>query len=211
MVRLVVFIAFLLAGPTISLAGDWPTYAHDNQRTGITTENLSPPLALQWVFEPAFPPAQGWPLNVDGYGAYKTAPNVNYDDAYQVTVVDSIAYLAASGENRVYAIDAEQGKVLWTFATDAAPRLAPTIWQGRAYFGSDDGHVHCLDAVTGKTIWEFNAAINNQRLLGYGRFGSPWPVRAGVLIDHETAYFTAGLFPAEGVYLYAINALTGQL
>ena len=40
---------------------DWPTYAHDNQRSGITTEELSPPLNQAWVFEPAFQPARGWP------------------------------------------------------------------------------------------------------------------------------------------------------
>ncbi len=201
----------MLVGSSFTQAEDWPTYAHDNQRTGVTAEELSPPLGLAWIFEPAFPPAEGWPLNVDGYGAYKTAPNVNYDDAYQVTVVGSVAFLAASGENRVYTISAEHGHVLWTFTTDAAPRLAPTIWEGRAYIGSDDGHVHCLDAITGKSIWEFNAAINEQRLLGYGRFGSTWPVRAGVMIDNGVAYFTAGLFPSEGIYLYAVDALTGQL
>ena len=63
---------------------DWPTYAHDNQRSGITTEELSPPLNQAWVFAPAFQPARGWPLNVNGYGAWKNAPNVNYDDASHV-------------------------------------------------------------------------------------------------------------------------------
>jgi len=121
-------------------AEDWPTYAHDNQRTGVTNENVAPPLKLAWAFEPAFEPAEGWPLNVNGYGTHKSAPNVNYDDAYQVTVSGSVAYFAASGENRVYAVDSKDGVVLWTFATSAAPRLAPTIWNGRAFFGPDDGN-----------------------------------------------------------------------
>ena len=90
---------------------DWPTYAHDNQRSGITTEELSPPLNQAWVFAPAFQPARGWPLNVNGYGAWKNAPNVNYDDASQVVAVGSTAYLAASGENCVYAIDAASGGI----------------------------------------------------------------------------------------------------
>lgn len=210
-VFVVLSVAMTLMGPTVAQGEDWPTYAHDHQRTGVTSEKLAPPLGVEWTFEPAFPPAEGWPLNVNGYGAYKNAPNVNYDDAHQVTAVGSIAYFAASGENCVYAINADDGEVLWTFTTEAAPRLAPTIWKGRAYFGSDDGRVHCLDATTGKPIWEFNAATSDQRLLGYGRFGSVWPVRTGVLIDSGVAYFTAGLFPSEGVYLFALDAETGKL
>jgi len=211
MFRLVAMIALPLAGISLARAEDWPTYAHDNQRTGITSEKLSGPLSLAWTFEPAFPPAEGWPLNVNGYGAYKDSPNVNYDDASQVTVVGSVAYLSASGENRVYAIDVETGAVIWSFTTEAAPRLAPTIWKHRAYVGSDDGQVHCLDAASGKPRWTFNAAIHGQRLLGYGRFGSNWPVRAGVMIEDGVAYFTAGLFPSEGIYLHAVDAETGQL
>jgi outer membrane protein assembly factor BamB len=211
MFRTAIIVAISFLGPALAQAEDWPTYAHDNQRTGVTAEGLSLPLGLMWVFEPAFLPAEGWPLNVNGYGAYKTAPNVNYDDAYQVTAVGEIAYIAASGENRVYAIDVKRGRVLWTFTTEAAPRLAPTIWEGRAYVGSDDGRVHCLDAITGKSIWEFNAAISPQRLLGYDRFGSIWPVRAGVMVDDGVAYFTAGLFPSEGIYLFAVDAGTGKL
>jgi len=194
--RLLVFAAAITALAcffisSLALAEDWPTYAHDNQRTGVTTEKLVPPLSMSWVFEPAFKPAEGWPLNVNGYGAYKNAPNVNYDSAPQVTVAGSIAYFAASGENCVYAIDAMKGTILWTFITGAAPRLAPTIWKDRVYVGSDDGRVHCLDALTGKPKWTFNAAITDERLLGYGRFGSIWPVRAGVMIDDGVAYFTA--------------------
>ena len=190
---------------------DWPTYAHDNQRSGITTEELSPPLNQAWVFEPAFQPARGWPLNVNGYGAWKNAPNVNYDDASQVVAVGSTAYLAASGENCVYAIDAVRGEILWTFRTEAAPRLAPTVSNGRVYFGSDDGRVHCLDAETGAPVWHFNAALGDERLLGHGRYGSLWPVRAGVMIDDGCAWFTAGLFPSEGVFLYCVDAATGKL
>jgi hypothetical protein len=41
-------------------ARDWPTHAHDNQRSSVTDEQLSPPLSLQWTYEPSFPPARGW-------------------------------------------------------------------------------------------------------------------------------------------------------
>lgn len=38
-----------------------------------------------------------------------------------------------------------------------------------------------------------------------------WPCRTGVLVDDEVAYFCAGVFPAERVYVYAVNASDGSV
>ena len=67
------------AWAVIVRAQDWPTCMHDNQRTGVTTETLRPPLELAWVFRSLFPPAEGWAMPVNGYGARKNKPNVSYD------------------------------------------------------------------------------------------------------------------------------------
>ena len=40
---------------------------------------------------------------------------------------------------------------------------------------------------------------------------SLWPLRSGVLVDGGVAYFTAGLFPNERVFFYAVDAETGKL
>ena len=48
-------------------------------------------------------------------------------------------------------------------------------------------------------------------MLGSGKMISLWPVRTGVLVDDGTAYFGAGIFPAEGVVMYAVNAEDGKL
>ena len=40
---------------------------------------------------------------------------------------------------------------------------------------------------------------------------SRWPVRTGVLIDEDIAYFGAGVFPHENVYLCAANAKDGTI
>ena len=40
---------------------------------------------------------------------------------------------------------------------------------------------------------------------------SRWPIRTGVLIDDGIAYFAAGFFPHENVYLYAVHADDGKL
>ena len=101
--------------------------------------------------------------------------------------------------------------MIWTFFTGGPVRLAPTVWQGKVYVGSDDGFVYCLDAQSGELIWKFRAGPCDERILGNGRMISRWPVRTGVLVDNGVAYFGAGVFPFEGVYLYALRAKDGKL
>ncbi|MEZ6050451.1 MAG: PQQ-binding-like beta-propeller repeat protein [Planctomycetaceae bacterium] len=40
---------------------------------------------------------------------------------------------------------------------------------------------------------------------------SRWPIRTGLLVDQGVAYFGAGIFPHEDVYLYAVDAADGSL
>ncbi len=40
---------------------------------------------------------------------------------------------------------------------------------------------------------------------------SRWPVRTGILVDDGIAYFGAGVFPHENIYLYAVDAATGKV
>lgn len=194
-----------------TMGADWPTYAHDNRRSAVTLETLVPPLQLQWQHVSPAPPAPGWSLPVNGYGAIKTKSNVSFDDSHAAIAVGDTVYFSSSAENRVLAVEAATGTVRWTHFTDAAPRLAPTYWKGKVYFGADDGKVRCLDARSGEVIWTFNAAPADEQMLGYGRFQSVWPIRAGVMIENGVAYFTAGLFPSEGAYLFAADPETGRV
>lgn len=193
-----------------ALGEDWPTYQHDNQRSGITAEPLAPPLRRQWEYQPPFPPAAGWDPPVNGYFVLKNASMVSDDDSFRVTAAGDAAYFASSAENLVYAVEAVTGKVRWTFATNAPPRYAPAVANGKVYFGSDDGVAWCLNAADGSVVWSVNAAPTGLRMLGQGRLISVWPIRTGVLVENGVAYFAAGLFPTEGVYLRAVNAETGK-
>ncbi len=184
---------------------------HDNQRTGVSEEALSPPLHPRWVFDSPHPPAKGWALPVSGYGARKNKPNAAYDDAFRVVAVGDRCYFSSSAENRVYALDAPTGAIRWTHFTDAAPRLAPAYWHGKLYVGADDGVFRCLDAATGKLLWKIVAAPRPDLVLGQGRLASLWPIRAAGIVDQGIAYFTAGLFPHNHVYLYAVNADDGTV
>ena len=49
-----------VALPVAAQAGDWPTYRHDNARSGVTAEAVKPPLVQCWVFQPRHAPAPAW-------------------------------------------------------------------------------------------------------------------------------------------------------
>ncbi len=192
-------------------AEDWPTTGHDNRRTGVTAEHLAPPLHLHWIFRSPAPPAAGWPPPVNGYGVRKNKSDASFDDAFRVVAADGTAYFCSSAENALVAIDAATGRLRWTWLGSAAPRLAPTLHDGRLYFGADDGWVYCLQAEDGRTVWRYDARPTPEQTLGYGRFSSLWPIRTGVMIEDGTAYFAAGLFPSEGIFYDALDPASGQL
>ena len=207
----VLVLVLLNIGVSFLSAADWPTYQKDYARSGVTEEVLMPPLVEQWIFESPYPPAKGWARPINGYGAMKNKSNVDYDDAFHVTTAGDLALFSSSVENRIYAIKASTGEIVWSFYTDASPRLAPTLDAGRAYVGADDGKVYCLNIKDGNLIWKYDAAPLNDVLLGQGRFASLRPIRTGVAVKEGIAYCTAGLFPSEGVYLFALDARTGDL
>jgi len=204
--------------------GDWPTYQHDIRRSGVTAERLVPPLAEQWVFESRHAPVPAWgdpqPKAIEGN---LELPRLRFDDAFHVAAVADAVYFGSSADHMVHALDASTGELRWSAYTGGPVRLAPTVWQRKLYVGSDDGFVYCLDTADGRELWKFRAAPHPDKVLGNGRLISLWPVRTGVLIDkggagtdggagtNGIAYFAAGVFPSEGLYLYAVNAETGEL
>jgi len=204
-------LALLLAALATARGEDWPTHMHDNQRTGVSRETLRPPLLLSWVFDSPSPPAEGWAMPVNGYGARKNKPNVSFDDAPRVIAVGDGCYFSSSGENRIYAIEASTGRIRWTYFTEAACRLAPAYWQGKLYVGADDGVMRCLQADDGRLLWRVCAAPRDDLMLGHGRFSSVWPIRAAGIVDDGTVCFTAGLFPQNHIYLYAVDAEEGTV
>jgi outer membrane protein assembly factor BamB len=206
---LAILASAVIAGP--GRAEDWPTYGHDNARSQTTTEPVRTPLVPCWVFQPRFAPRPAWdPPRPASVGELPELPRAQFDDAFQVAVAGGGVFFGSSADNKVYCLDAASGQIRWTHFTGGPVRLAPTVAGGRVYFGSDDGYAYCLDAADGALGWQFHAAPEDRRVLGHGRMISLWPVRTGVLVDGPVAYFGAGIFPAEGVFLYAVDAGTGR-
>lgn len=192
---------------------DWPTYMHDNQRTGITNEKLQFPLKLKWVYRARHAPRPAWPppAKQDFWHNKKNLnPRVIYDRAFHVISVNDRVYFGSSADDKVYCLDLKTGRELWSFYPEGPVRLAPTITEGKLLFGSDDGHVYCLDAITGEFQWKLRIGPSDRRISGNERIISLWPVRTGVLVDGNIVHACAGIFPTQGVHQVAADIQTGK-
>ncbi|MGQ9575937.1 MAG: outer membrane protein assembly factor BamB family protein [Thermoguttaceae bacterium] len=193
-------------------AEDWPMYQHDPARSGVSPQRLPLPLVESWVFQPRHVPEPAWgPPKAEPVEGILELPRFHFDDAPQVAVAAGRVYFGCSATGKVYCLDAATGRVRWTAMTGGPVRLAPTVSEGRVYVGSDDGYAYCLDAASGALVWQFRAAPEPKRVLGSRKMISLWPLRSGVLVDRGVAYLASGIFPAEGVFFYALDAQDGRL
>jgi outer membrane protein assembly factor BamB len=202
---LVVLCVLNTAGSTSCLHADWPMYRADASRSGISRELIKFPLSLQWHSSPRHKPRPAWPNPV------KERHRLDFDYAPQLIVAAGTVYFGTSVDDTLSALDAKTGRKNWAFTTGGPIRFAPAYSDGRVYVTSDDGFLYCLRAVTGKLLWKFHAADTNSLVLGNERLISRRPLRSGVLVDRGVVFVTAGMWPSEGVLIYALEAATGEV
>jgi len=197
---------------TVARGDDWPTYRHDNDRSGATAETLAVPLKPVWTYKSPRAPKMAW-AGPDQriFEGQELRQRVAFDDALHVVVVGDRAYFGSSVDHQVHCVEAVTGSELWSFFTGGSVRLAPTIAAGKVLFGSDDGYVYCVDAADGRLAWKLRAGPSEDWLLARGDMISRWPVRTGVLVDDGIAYFGAGIFPHENIFLYAVKVDDGSI
>jgi len=204
----------ILVAASSSFGEDWPTYRHDNSRSGRSAERIDAArLQQSWVWRSPSPPRPAWggPAMYDAYHGVNVLSNTrDYDVAFRVTVAAGRLYFGSSADDSVHCLDVRTGKEQWSHTTGGPVRIPPTIAGGKAYFGSDDGHAYCVDARGGKPLWKFRPSPRGRRIINDGRFIPRWPCRTGVLIDGGTAYFAAGMLPWHDTYLCAVDAATGK-
>lgn len=194
------------------VSADWSAYLNGNDRAGFTSESLDPQLRLEWSYESPSKPIKAWSgpraAPIEGH---EMRHRVDFDDALQAVIADDRVYFGSTVDHRLHCVDAKTGKPVWSHYTDGPIRLAPTLAHGNVYFGSDDGVVRCLRADNGDLVWKMRVGPKDDRLISRGEMISRWPVRTGVLIDGDVAYFGAGVFPHETVYLCSVNAKDGSV
>lgn len=91
-------------------------------------------------------------------------------------VADGKLLVASVDEHTVHALDAKTGVAAWSYTTGGRVDSPPTVYRGRAIFGSADGYVYCLRVADGQLIWRFRAAPDDRRLVSFEQLESVWPV-----------------------------------
>jgi outer membrane protein assembly factor BamB len=127
-------------------------------------------------------------------------------------VAEGVAYTIEQRRHQeiVAAYDVENGRELWTHASDAefresmggdGPRATPTWEGGRLYALGAEGDLRCFDAKTGKLNWSKNILSDNgAENLQWGVSGSP------LIVDDKVVVLPGG---RSGKSVAAYNKLTG--
>ena len=195
------------------LAEDWPTYRHDNRRSGITSESPIMPLKQSWVRLSPHPPMMAWsgPAKWDAYSGNKDLQSMrNFDPVFFVTVKGSSLYYGSSVDHGIHCLDLESGKEKWASFVTGAVRMPPTIDGDLCYFGSDDGFAYAASSKDGKIQWRYCPAEDKRLISSNGKLISLWPVRTGVLVQDGLAYFAASLVPWETSYVCSVRKESGE-
>ncbi len=176
-------------------------WRYDASRSAASPVSLPTELHLQWVRD--LPrPAPAWSEE-----QYK----LQFDRSYEPVVMGKQIFVPSMVSDTVTAYDTDTGQQNWQFFCDGPVRFAPIAWQGRVYFISDDGGLYCLDAKEGRLLWKYSLAPSNRKVFGNGRLISAWPARGGPALQDGKIYCAASIWPFMGVFLYALDAMTGKV
>jgi len=108
-------------------------------------------------------------------------------------VANSVVYIG-SGRG-VYALDAESGTKLWSFAADSTVG-SPAVAYGLVFIGSEDGWLYALNACAGALTWK--------RQIG-SSIGDAISAPAA-----EKGIIYVGVGKYDGATIYALHAQTGR-
>jgi outer membrane protein assembly factor BamB len=194
--------ALACATAACAVAADWPTYRGDGRRSGYTTEPLSAELSPRWNYRPRHAPRPAWS------GRDTRMP---FDRAYHPVVAAGRLFFGNSADGKIYALDAATGAEQWTFFTGGPVRFPPTVYQDRLLAVSDDGFLYCLAVDDGRLLWKLRGGPAESLVLGNDRITSRWPARGAPVVADGIVYFGAGIWPSEGIFVYAVDAATGKV
>lgn len=195
----------LLAGcwyfPAVAEGRDWPMWRYDAGRRAATPEDLPDHLYFQWVRELGVP-RPAWPES-----QYK----LRFDVSYEPVVAGQTIFVGSMVADSVTAYDTRTGAEKWRFYADGPVRFAPVVYKDKLYVASDDGFLYCLNAKDGSLIRKFLGGQSDRKVLGNDRLVGMWPMRGGPVLYEDKIYFAAGIWPFMGIFIYAIDAESGDI
>jgi hypothetical protein len=173
-----------LAPPT---SGDWPTFRHDNSRSGTASALVPSDVQTRWD------------VRLDGR---LTSP----------VIADGRVYVARMDSHTLHALSEVDGQEAWRMTAGGRIDSPPTIHRGRVLFGSADGWVYCLRASDGKLAWRYRVAPLDRRTMAYEQLESLWPVHGSILVRDDIVYAVAGRsnFLDGGLRMVRLKLATGE-
>lgn len=187
--------------PAVANGHDWPMWRYDAGRRAASPEELPDHLYLQWVRELGVP-RPAWPES-----QYK----LRFDASYEPVVAGQTIFVGSMVADSITAYDTRTGAEKWRFYTDGPVRFAPVVYKDKLYVASDDGFLYCLNAEDGSLIRKFLGGPSDRKVLGNDRLIGMWPMRGGPVLYEDKIYFAAGIWPFMGIFIYAIDAETGEI
>lgn len=184
---------------------NWITKMGNMQRTGATSEILSPPLKLCWRAKVAEENVWGSPAisNAVVYigvaeGLYALSlmhgaqlwhlTEVVGGDVASPTILGDSVFVSCG---HPYVIDGQSGEIQRRYQILASTASTPCIQGATVFFGSDNGFLYAVDIGSGRVKWEYKAT---------GR------VKFSPSILENTVYIGS----VDGT-LHAVSALDGEL
>ncbi|MDD4872665.1 MAG: PQQ-binding-like beta-propeller repeat protein, partial [Kiritimatiellae bacterium] len=197
----IIFLGLSCFLSSLSIADDWPTYRADAARSGYIAQPLPKSLNLQWTYKARHAPRPAWP----------TSDRIHFDFANQPIIVGTTVVFGTSANDKVIALDLENGTQRWAFFAEGPVRFAPAAWRDRVFVASDDGWLYALSLADGKLLWKHRGGPNDRKFLGNDRMISRWPARGGPVVLGTAVYYAAGIWPSDDVYIYALDAQSGKV
>ena len=182
---------------SLSLAAqEWPDWRGSNRdgiwkETGIIKKFKSADIPLKWSVP---------------CGAGYSGPTVSGGKVYLTDRIEK-----PEESERVLCINANDGKVIWTYSYEChygnvsypnGPRASVVISDGKAYSLGTMGHLFCFDAQTGKVIWKHD--LNSE----YSIRMPTWGIAATPLIYKNKIILHIG--GSNGASVLALDKNSGK-
>lgn len=120
-----------------------------------------------------------------------------------------------SGDYRICALDAADGRVKWRFRTGGAVNSSPALAGNTVFAASLDGYLYALDAADGSVKWKFKTA-GERRFTAPGIHGATprtemMPDPYDVFLSSPTVVAGVVYFGSGDHHVYALDASSGTV
>lgn len=146
-------------------SADWPQLQHDAARSGHTSAMVKPPYRARWIWM-----GSDWVLrNADSEDGQGWKDDLRSREGHDLRMPEEVDFSFAGGmqpivkagrvfvadmQGRVYALDLDDGRTLWTGRQPGGSMFSGVAWEGHVAFASVCGRVTCWDADTGRRLWQ---------------------------------------------------------